>query len=88
MKEVPKRIDVACVVVAFIGALFIVRPTISFTVLPALIGLYGGFGAGTAYTYVHKMGKLGQNGSTIVFYFSLFSCPCDTPVYDNGMDAY
>ena len=42
--------------------------------IPALVGLYGGFGAGAAYAFVHKMGKTGQPGKTIVFYFSLFSC--------------
>jgi drug/metabolite transporter (DMT)-like permease len=43
-------------------------------VIPSLVGLYGGFGAGAAYAFVHKMGKTGQPGKTIVFYFSLFSC--------------
>lgn len=74
MKEIPNKIDWLCVILAFSGALFIIKPGLGFASLPALVGLYGGFGAGTAYAYVHKMGKLGQPGPTIVFYFSLFSC--------------
>ena len=61
-------------IIAFIGALFIIRPTGAFTeVLPALIGLLGGFGAGTAYVFVRKLGKKGVHPAIIVFCFSLFS---------------
>jgi drug/metabolite transporter (DMT)-like permease len=79
MKEIPNKIDWLCVILAFSGALFIIKPGLGFASLPALVGLYGGFGAGTAYAYVHKMGKLGQPGPTIVFYFSLFSCLLTLP---------
>lgn len=79
MKEIPNKIDWLCVILAFTGALFIIKPGLGFASLPALVGLYGGFGAGTAYAYVHKMGKLGQPGPTIVFYFSLFSCLLTLP---------
>ncbi len=74
MKEIPSRTDWACVIMAFTGSLFIIKPSTGLAVIPALVGLYGGFGAGAAYAFVHKMGKTGQPGKTIVFYFSLFSC--------------
>jgi drug/metabolite transporter (DMT)-like permease len=74
MKEIPSKSDWACVIMAFIGSLFIIKPSTGLAVIPALVGLYGGFGAGAAYAFVHKMGKTGQPGKTIVFYFSLFSC--------------
>lgn len=74
MKEIPSRADWACVIMAFTGSLFIIKPSTGLAVIPALVGLYGGFGAGAAYAFVHKMGKTGQPGKTIVFYFSLFSC--------------
>lgn len=79
MKEIPNKVDWLCVVLAFTGALFIIKPGLGFASVPALVGLYGGFGAGTAYAYVHKMGRLGQPGPTIVFYFSLFSCLLTLP---------
>ena len=74
MKEIPSGTDWACVIMAFTGSLFIIKPSTGLAVIPALVGLYGGFGAGAAYAFVHKMGKTGQPGKTIVFYFSLFSC--------------
>jgi drug/metabolite transporter (DMT)-like permease len=74
MKEIPSALDWTCVAIAFIGSLFIIKPSTGLAVIPALVGLYGGFGAGAAYAFVHKMGKTGQPGKTIVFYFSLFSC--------------
>ncbi len=74
MKEIPSRTDWACVIMAFTGSLFIIKPSTGLAVIPALVGLYGGFGAGAAYAFVHKMGKTRQPGKTIVFYFSLFSC--------------
>lgn len=74
MKEIPSKTDWACAIMAFTGSLFIIKPSTGLAVIPALVGLYGGFGAGAAYAFVHKMGKTGQPGKTIVFYFSLFSC--------------
>ncbi len=73
VKEIPTKTDWACVLLAFSGALFIVKPSVGIMSFPALVALYGGFGAGAAYAFVHKMGKTGQPGKTIVFYFSLFS---------------
>ena len=74
MKEIPSKADWLCVLLAFSGSLFIIKPSAGIAAIPALVGLYGGFGAGAAYAFVHKMGKTGQPGKTIVFYFSLFSC--------------
>ncbi len=74
LKEIPKRIDIAAVVIAFIGAMLIVRPSGSnMQIIPALIGLYGGFGAGTAYVFVRRLGKKGERTPIIVFCFSVFS---------------
>lgn len=60
---------------AFVGALFIIRPTLSnMDLVPSLIGLFGGFCAGTAYTLVRLLGQRGERSSIIVFFFSGFSC--------------
>lgn len=42
--------------------------------VPALIGVCGGLGAGIAYTMVRVLGTHGVKGPVIVFYFSFFSC--------------
>lgn len=60
---------------AFVGALFVIKPSFSGKeMLPALIGLFGGFAAGLAYTCVRKLGTMGIKGPFIVFFFSAFSC--------------
>lgn len=69
-----------CVVAAFIGALFVVKPTgLHMALFPALIGLLGGLGAGLAYTFVRALGQRGVQGPLIVFFFSAFSCVVTLP---------
>ncbi|MBR6172425.1 MAG: DMT family transporter [Eubacterium sp.] len=74
LKEKPGKMDWLALLVAFLGALLIIRPRSSLTVGPALLGLYGGFGAGTAYAFVRRLGKKGERTPIIVLCFSLFSC--------------
>ena len=80
LKEKPTRKDVAATVIAFMGALFIIRPSgNNLQLVPALAGLYSGFGAGTAYVFVRKLGKKGERTPIIVMCFSLFSCIVSLP---------
>ena len=80
LKEKPKKIDILAVIVAFLGAMLIVRPTGSnMQLVPALIGLYGGFGAGAAYVFVRKLGKKGERTPIIVLCFSVFSTAVTIP---------
>lgn len=67
------------VLLAFIGAMFVMKPSFSFEALPAFLGFLGGMGAGLAYTYVRKLSQNGFKGPLIVFYFSLFSCVVTLP---------
>lgn len=68
------------VVTAFVGSLFIIKPSFtSLEFLPALIGLLGGMGAGAAYTTVRHLGQKGEKGPFIVFFFSTFSCVVTLP---------
>ncbi len=80
LKEKPSRTDIVATIIAFIGALFIIRPTgANMALVPALIGLYGGFGAGTAYVFVRSAGRKGAHTPIIVTCFSLFSCLLTLP---------
>ncbi len=79
LKEIPSAIDILATVIAFAGALFIIRPGGEMSVIPALIGLYGGFGAGTAYVFVRKLGGKGERTPVIVMCFSMFSCLVTAP---------
>ena len=68
------------VIGAFVGSLFVIKPTFSnMDLVPSLIGLCGGIGAGAAYTMVRKLGERGEKGPFIVFFFSTFSCVVTLP---------
>lgn len=69
----PFQVGVVCV--AFVGSLFIIKPVLSnLALIPSLVGLLGGLGAGMAYTFVRMLGLRGENGTVIVAFFSGFSC--------------
>ena len=75
LKEKIRLPQAACIIVAFLGALLVVKPGMSgMPVGPALIGVLGGAGAGTAYCIVRLLQKRGVPGPFIVFFFSAFSC--------------
>ena len=75
IKEKMTLFQMSAVIISFIGSLFIIKPTFAnVTLFPALAGLIGGMGAGAAYTTVRVLGKRGEKGPYIVFFFSAFSC--------------
>ena len=73
LKEKPNRIEWLSVLLAFIGAAFVAKPSAGIASFPALIAILGGFTAGTAYTFVRKLGLAGERGPVIVMFFSAFS---------------
>ena len=81
LKEKANKVEWLCVVAAFTGALFVVKPSFSMEFVNAMVGVLGGFGAGIAYTFVRKLGKQGERGSVIVMVFSAFSCICTLPFF-------
>lgn len=79
LNEYANRFEWSMVIVAFIGALFVVKPTLNMKCIPAVVAAIGGLGAGTAYTFVRKLGKQGERGPVIVMFFSTFSCIITLP---------
>jgi drug/metabolite transporter (DMT)-like permease len=79
LKEKPNKVEWLAVITAFVGALFVVKPSFHMEFVYALIGLFGGLGAGVAYTFVRKLGMKGERGPVIVMCFSLFSCLVTLP---------
>lgn len=79
LKEVANRLEWFSVFVAFAGALFVVKPSFHFDVLPAVAGVMGGLGAGLAYAYVRKLSIRGEKGMIIVAFFSGFTTLMLTP---------
>lgn len=81
LKEKLSGVQAVSLIGAFIGALCIIKPTLSnMDLIPSLIGLSGGMAAGIAYTMVRMMGQRGERSSFIVFAFSSFSCLIVTPM--------
>lgn len=79
LKEKANLKQIFAVTMAFIGALFVMKPSFSFEGLPAFMGFLGGLGAGLAYACVRKLTQNGFKGSLIIFYFSAFSCLVTLP---------
>ena len=80
LKEKVKPVQVFGVLVAFCGALLIIKPGFSAAAFPAFLGALGGLGAGAAYTAVRYLGSHGEHGPIIVLFFSGFSCLVVLPV--------
>lgn len=79
--ERANAVEWSCVVLAFVGALFIIKPSGNVTSLYGLVGLCGGLGAGIAYAFVRKLGKQGERGPVIVMCFSIFSTLFTLPFF-------
>lgn len=81
LKEKCKPTQALAILGAFIGSLFIIKPSFANADLFAsLIGFAGGVAAGAAYTTVRYLGLRGERGPLIVFFFSTFSCLVVSPV--------
>ena len=65
--------QIAALVVVFIAAMMIIKPSFNLSVLPSLAGLLSAVCAGAAYTVVRFLGLRGEKPKTIVFYFSFVS---------------
>lgn len=80
LKEKIKPVPLIAVICAFLGSLFVIKPTFDFSkMLPTLAGFVGGLGAGFAYTCVRKLGLLKCNGKIIILFFSAFSTLLSVP---------
>lgn len=73
LKEMAGAREWGILALAFVGALFVIKPSMGMEFIPGLIGMLGGACAGLAYTYVRKLGQRGVNGMVIVAFFSAFS---------------
>lgn len=80
LKEKLKPAQAIAILVAFAGSLFIIKPTFTnMELIPSVIGLCGGVCAGIAYAMVRILGQRGQKGSSVVLFFSGFSCVVTLP---------
>ncbi|MDR5659646.1 DMT family transporter [Serpentinicella sp. ANB-PHB4] len=69
LNEQIKKFQVLAITIALTGVLFIVRPGLNYTVLPALSALSSAIFAAGAYTIIRHL-RLTDSPQTIVFYFT------------------
>lgn len=75
LKEKIKPYQIVAISVAFIGALFVIKPSFQiFDFGDSLIGLCGGIFAGAAYVWLRKLGNNKIPATFVVAFFSGFSC--------------
>lgn len=60
------------IIIAFVGTIFIIKPSFNLDMIPAIMGILGAVFAAGAYTCLRVLGGK-EKHYTIVFYFSLFS---------------
>lgn len=72
LKEKISITQITAVVIAFIGSLFIIKPSFDVETIPYLMGFISGASAGAAYTFVRYL-RDKEAPATIVFFFSSFS---------------
>ncbi|MDS9471500.1 DMT family transporter [Sporosarcina pasteurii] len=72
LKEKVLPFQMVTIVMAFIGMLFIVKPSFSVDFIPYLVGVLSAIFAAAAYTFLRVLGNR-EKFYTVVFYFSFFS---------------
>ncbi len=79
LQEKPDKVEWFTLIIAFLGSILIVKPSLGLASLPALVGLFGGFCAGTAYTFLRSVTRRGERGPIVIMCFSLFSTLATLP---------
>lgn len=80
LKEKVNFKQILMIIVAFVGSLFVIKPSFDFAKsFPAFIGFIGAIGAGSAYAFVGKLRSSGVKSSVVVVFFSAFSTILTAP---------
>lgn len=80
LKEYIRRFQMTSIVIAFIGAIFIIKPSFESASFDALVGVIGALAAAGAYTVLRVLGDR-EKFYTVVFYFSGFSTVALLPFF-------
>ena len=80
LKEKINKRQMISIIIAFTGALLIIKPTFSIAVIPYLAGIFGALFAASAYTCLRVLGGR-EESYTIVFFFSMFSLITIFPIF-------
>lgn len=80
LKEYIRRYQMISIIVALVGAVFIIKPSMSSDTVYALLGILGAILAAGAYTVLRVLGSR-EKFYTVVFYFSAFSTVALLPFF-------
>ncbi len=80
LKEYIRRYQMISIIIAFAGAVFIIKPSLSSETVYALIAVLGALSAAGAYTVLRVLGSR-EKFYTVVFYFSFFSSVALLPFF-------
>lgn len=78
LKEHVTKYQIYAMLIALLGAGFVIKPQFDYTIIPALIGLSSAVFAAAGYTSVRQL-RLYSSPNTIVFFFCLFSTIATIP---------
>ncbi|WP_157154836.1 DMT family transporter [Brachyspira murdochii] len=73
IKEKILKVQWLSLIIAAIGSIFVIKPSMNSNVFPALVALSSAMFAGISYAIIGSL-KGKESNSLIIFYFSLFSC--------------
>lgn len=80
LKEYIRRFQMISIIIALVGAVFIIKPSMSSDTVYALLGILGAILAAGAYTVLRVLGSR-EKFYTVVFYFSGFSTVALLPFF-------
>ena len=72
LKEKIDKKQIIGIFITFIGALLVIKPQFSLSIIPSMAGLLSAAASGVAYTLLRYL-KDKENPDTIIFYFSIIS---------------
>lgn len=72
LKEKIDKQQILGIIFMLIAVIFVVKPSLSFSTIPSLVGLFGAVTAGFSYTIIRYLNNKVE-AESIVFYFSLIS---------------
>jgi len=78
LKEHVNKYQLYAMIIALLGAGFVIKPQFNYTIIPSLIGLSSAVFAAAGYTSVRQL-RLYSSPYTIVFFFCLFSTVAAIP---------
>ena len=87
LKDKINKKQIFCLAITLIGSVLIIKPSLSLSIIPSIIGLLGAACAGTAFTMIRLLGD-SENKFTIIIYNILFACILSFPFIFLDMKNY